>query len=110
MMLLAIISIKTSVAVSDRYERFEVFNKGNVPSVGDTNLLSGNLLDCILRPNNFEIIQDHHKKLGNTFGAFYGPDPWVYTADLDLLHKIFVEDGCKNINKLERNSYNNSIS
>lgn len=101
MTLLAIISIKAYVAISDRYETFKVFNKGNVPSIGNTSLLSGNILDCAITPKNFEIIQDYHKNLGETFGIFFGPDPWVYTKDLDLLHRVFVENGNKNIDKLD---------
>lgn len=99
--LMVLIIIKTRVILNDRYERLKIFEKGNVPSVSNTNVLSGNLFECIVPGNNTEIIDNWHKKLGKTFGLFYGPDPWVFTTDLDLLQKIFVEDGHKCIDAVQ---------
>lgn len=95
--LLVIVIVKAKVLLYDRYERLKIFDKGNVPSVGNKNVFSGNLFECIVPSNNMEIIEGYHRKLGKTFGMFYGPDPWIYTTDLDLLHKMFVADGKKNI-------------
>lgn len=89
--------IKAKTILGDRYERLKIFDKGNVPSVGNKNVFSGNLFECIVPSNNMEIIEGYHRKLGKTFGMFYGPDPWVYTTDLDLLHKTFVANSQKNI-------------
>lgn len=88
--------IKAFVEFSDRYEGFKVYDKGNVPSVKTRNFLYGNLYDFFAKPNSTKIIRDYHKKLGETFGVFYGPDPWVYTTDLDLLHFIYVKNSAGN--------------
>lgn len=94
---LLVVIIKAKTLLNDRYERFSIFDKGNIPSVGNKNVFSGNLFECIVPSNNMQIIDDYHKKFGKTFGMFYGPDPWVYTTDLDLLHKMFVADSGRNI-------------
>lgn len=90
--LVLIILIKLQVILNDRREYHKIFDKGNVPSVPNKHLLSGNLFEMIVARDNILVMQRYHKKLGKTYGMFYGPDPWIQTTDLDLLQKIFVKE------------------
>lgn len=86
------ILIKLQVVLSDRREHHEIFDKGNVPSVGNRSLISGNLFEVIVPVDNYKKIEQLHAKLGKSFGIFYGPDPWLMTTDLDLLQKILISE------------------
>lgn len=82
---------KTRNELRKRYEAFQVFERGGIPSVGNKNPISGNLFEVIVPNHNLKVIHDYHQRLGKTFGCFYGPDPWVFTTDLDLLQKVFTD-------------------
>lgn len=90
--LLMAILVKSQVLLNDRRENHKIFDRGNVPSVGNKNVISGNLFEMIVPKQNMKVIDEYHKKLGKTFGIFYGPDPWIFTCDLDLLHKLLIKD------------------
>lgn len=96
-LLIALVSLfvcqKATNFVRERREAHRIFDRGNVPSVGNKNLLSGNLYDIIAQDNNIHIIDQWHERLGKTYGMFFGPDPWVLTTDLDLIHRLFVSEG-----------------
>jgi len=74
-----------------------MFERGNVPSVRNKHVLSGNLFEIIAPPNNLQVIDSYHQKLGKNFGMFYGPDPWVFSTDLELLYRLFVTEGNEHI-------------
>lgn len=90
--LVVLISIKVKADLDVRYERLKIFDKGNVPSVPNKNPISGNLFEVIVPRHNLQVIESYHEKLGKTYGMFYGPDPWVFSIDLDLLYRVFVQE------------------
>lgn len=101
--------------LNERYERSKIFDKGQVPSVDRKHPLSGNMFEVIAPFHNLQVIDSYHAKLGKTFGLFYGPDPWVFSTDGDLLHRVFVQDGSKNIDITQfrmpfMDELNNSLS
>lgn len=94
---IALIALKCKSLIDERLERHKIFDKCNIPSVSGKNVFSGNLFEMIVPVNNIKIQEDYHKRLGKTYGIFYGPDPWVLTIDMDLLHKVFVVEGQKHV-------------
>lgn len=111
--LLVAISIKVKAYLDERIERHKIFDKGNVPSVPNKNPISGNLFEVIVPHHNLQVIESYHEKLGKTYGMFYGPDPWVFTTDLDLLYRVFVKENIIDITQFRMpfvNEMNNSLS
>lgn len=95
----ALIILKIVLIIRERYENHKIFDRGNVPSVGNKNPFSGNLFEIIKPRDNLRIMLNYHKKLGKNFGIFYGQDPWVLSTDLDLLYKVFSLDSHKFVNR-----------
>uniref|UniRef100_A0A6G1SMP5 Cytochrome P450 3A9 n=1 Tax=Aceria tosichella TaxID=561515 RepID=A0A6G1SMP5_9ACAR len=98
--LIAIIClVKFYLLIRQRRNAIEQFKrKCTIPLVGEPGLFGGNFLEMIAKPNNCQLIHDYHLKLGDTYGLFYGPDPWVMTVDLELIQRVFITEGSTHIN------------
>ena len=79
--------------VKERRKLHRIFDRGHVPSMGNAKLFSGNIFECMALGSNLEVIDRLHRRLGKTFGMFYGPDAWVMSTDLELLQRVFVTEG-----------------
>lgn len=44
-------------------------------------------------------VEKYFRIKGDTYGAFMGATPYIFTKDLDLIYKIWVKDSHKHINR-----------
>jgi cytochrome P450 len=89
----AILIVSLCIFIQKRREAIARLNSCNVPLVGEPGLFGGNLWQVISKPNNCQLFNDYHEKLGDTYGLFYGPDPWIMTIDLELIQRVFITEG-----------------
>lgn len=75
------------------YQVYQFFRKKSpkLPVLSKPDLFIGHANKISLASNNWQLNDRLHKKLGKTFGYYYGNQPVVSTTDLDFI-KTFVID------------------
>lgn len=86
-------TIKFLLYIKKRREGLKIFDECNIAKIGNERPFIGNVLDTFARYDSLQLLDSYHKKLGKSFGLFYGPDPWVMSVDLELIQRVFITEG-----------------
>lgn len=64
------------------------------------NIFTGHIYKIVFNPKSCVAVSDYHRKYGDSFGLYYVDRPIIHTKDLDLLKRIYIDEGHKHINKI----------
>lgn len=75
-----------------RHRRYQLFKYYGIPGP-KPNLYNGNLSEYTGKNAHFEVDKRFRQKYGEIFGTFIGDEPSVIITNVDMLKKIFLEEG-----------------
>ena len=102
--IIAAITTLISLSIVKRYWLHKFFFKdSNIPLLPTTSLLGGRMSTFITSRKSYpEVVDSYFRQMNsNTFCSFIGPIPCVFTKDLDLIQKKWIEEGHREINRPE---------
>lgn len=73
----------------------------SLPALKNPNILTGNVLQTLALSKSYKVVDKLHDELGSSFGLYFFGRPWIATKDLDLIKKIQLDDGYKNVEERE---------
>lgn len=100
--LLIIIVLQVLMKFYQQHEMNKYFTKVSPKLPIANELISvygGHARSVLLNKRNCFVVDELHKKLGKTYGIYYGRKPMVSTIDLDLIKAVVLDEPYKNINR-----------